>query len=172
MRRYDTMSSNNDPRPPILVRRLATSDRPPPSEHGDRLPRSEGGPPPSSSAAAPIVVIDDSEIAREEIARVLREAGYQVVVLPSPIGATQAILRHGARVVIVDVFMPTIRGDRLLTLFRKNPRLEHVSIILVSGHSERELEQLQAEVQAKAVVSKHNLDRLPGIVKRLCAQGR
>jgi CheY-like chemotaxis protein len=70
------------------------------------------------------------------------------------------------------VFMPTIRGDRLLTLFRKNPRLEHVSIILVSGHSERELEQLQAEVQAKAVVSKHNLDRLPGIVKRLCAQGR
>lgn len=119
-----------------------------------------------------MLVIDDSEIAREEVCRVLHAAGFQVVALPSPIGATQAIVRHQARIVVLDVFMPTIRGDRLLTLFRKNQRLGHLSVILISGHSERELEQLQMEVQADAVLSKSNLDRLPALVRRLSGKER
>ncbi|WP_438010692.1 response regulator [Sorangium sp. So ce321] len=121
---------------------------------------------------APVVVIDDSEIAREEVSRILRDAGWQVIALPSPIGATQAIVRYQSRVVIVDVFMPTLRGDRLLTLFRKNPRLGHLSVILMSGHSERELERLRAEAQADAVISKRNLQRLPAIVRWLASKDR
>ncbi|MGK3982644.1 response regulator [Sorangium sp. So ce136] len=121
---------------------------------------------------APVLVIDDSEIAREEVSRVLRDAGWQVVALPSPIGATQAIVRHQARVVIVDVFMPTLRGDRLLTLFRKNPRLGHLCVILMSGHSERELERLRTEAQADAVISKRDLHRLPAIVRWLASKDR
>ncbi|XXY46093.1 response regulator [Sorangium sp. So ce269] len=127
---------------------------------------------PGAAASAPVLVIDDSEIAREEVSRVLRSAGFQVVALPSPIGATQAIVRHQARVVVVDIFMPTIRGDRLLTLFRKNQRLGHLSVILMSGHSEQELEQLQLEVQADAVLSKRHLDRLPDLIKRLAGKDR
>jgi CheY-like chemotaxis protein len=128
--------------------------------------------PARSPSAAPVLVIDDSEIAREEATRVLREAGFQVVALPSPIGATQAIVRHHARVVVLDVFMPTIRGDRLLTLFRKNQRLGHVSVILMSSHSEQELDHLQMEVQADAVLSKRHMDRLPALVKRFAARDR
>ncbi|XXX81688.1 response regulator [Sorangium sp. So ce134] len=128
--------------------------------------------PPSGAMTAPVLVIDDSELAREEVSRILRDAGWQVVALPSPIGATQAIVRHQARVVIVDVFMPTLRGDRLLTLFRKNPRLGHLSVILMSGHSEQELERLQMEAQADAIISKRNLQRLPALVRRLASRHR
>lgn len=128
--------------------------------------------PTNAPANAPVLVIDDSEIAREEVSRVLRSAGFQVLALPSPIGATQAIVRHQVRIVVLDVFMPTIRGDRLLTLFRKNQRLGQLSVILMSGHSERELEQLQLEVQADAVLSKRHLDRLPALVKRLAGKER
>ncbi|WP_437308238.1 response regulator [Sorangium sp. So ce388] len=127
---------------------------------------------PGAAASAPVLVIDDSEIAREEVSRVLRSAGFQVVALPSPIGATQAIVRHQARIVVVDIFMPTIRGDRLLTLFRKNQRLGHLNVILMSGHSEQELEKLQLEVQADAVISKRHLDRLPALIKRLAGKDR
>ncbi|WP_437815292.1 response regulator [Sorangium sp. So ce1078] len=140
----------------------------PPRSSSSAPPRSPSSAPPS----APVLVIDDSEIAREEVCRVLRAAGFPVLALPSPIGATQAIVRHQARIVVVDVFMPTIRGDRLLTLFRKNQRLGHLSVILMSGHSEEELEQLQMEVQADAVLSKRNLDRLPGLVRRLTGKER
>lgn len=128
--------------------------------------------PTNAPANAPVLVIDDSEIAREEVSRVLRSAGFQVLALPSPIGATQAIVRHQVRIVVLDVFMPTIRGDRLLTLFRKNQRLGQLSVILMSGHSERELEQLKLEVQADAVLSKRHLDRLPALVKRLAGKER
>lgn len=136
------------------------------------LSRSPATAPTNAPANAPVLVIDDSEIAREEVSRVLRSAGFQVLALPSPIGATQAIVRHQVRIVVLDVFMPTIRGDRLLTLFRKNQRLGQLSVILMSGHSERELEQLQLEVQADAVLSKRHLDRLPALVKRLAGKER
>lgn len=151
-----------------------SSKRAPSSPDGDAPPGSPlSAPLPSRPpSAAPVLVIDDSEIAREEATRVLRQAGFQVVALPSPIGATQAIVRHQARVVVVDVFMPTIRGDRLLTLFRKNQRLGRLSVILMSGHSEKELEHLQMEIQADAVLSKRNLDRLPALVRRFAARDR
>ncbi|WP_437677798.1 response regulator [Sorangium sp. So ce131] len=162
---------------PHSSRSPSSRGRPP----GDPPPEDAGAPvsaaPPSRSPAsaaqsAPVLVIDDSEIAREEVCRVLRGAGYQVVALPSPIGATQAIVRQKARIVVVDVFMPTIRGDRLLTLFRKNQRLGHLSVILMSGHSEQELQHLQMEVQADAILSKRHLDRLPALVKRLAGKER
>ncbi|WP_437611225.1 response regulator [Sorangium sp. So ce834] len=150
--------------------------RPPADPIDEAGTPASASPPPNSPSSAPpsppVLVIDDSEIAREEVSRLLRSAGFQVVALPSPIGATQAIVRHQARIVVVDVFMPTIRGDRLLNLFRKNQRLGHLSVILMSGHSERELEQLQMEVQADAVLSKRNLDRLPAIVRRLAGKER
>ncbi|WP_437318249.1 response regulator [Sorangium sp. So ce385] len=153
-----------------------TRPRPPADPVDDAGTPTSTFPPPRSPSSAPpsppVLVIDDSEIAREEVSRLLRSAGFQVVALPSPIGATQAIVRHQARIVVVDVFMPTIRGDRLLTLFRKNQRLGHLSVILMSGHSERELEQLQMEVQADAVLSKRNLDRLPALVRRLAGKER
>lgn len=164
------MNGNRDTPQPKSVRRPPVLEDPPGSS--GRKPPPDGLPPSSPATTAPVLVIDDSEVAREEITRVLRDAGCQVVALPSPIGATQAIVRYGARVVIVDVFMPTIRGDRLLALFRKNPRLGHVSVILVSGHSEHELGNLQVEIQADAVVSKRHLDRLPALVKRFTNQGR
>ncbi|WP_437320998.1 response regulator [Sorangium sp. So ce385] len=153
--------------------RNTTSQTKPPTagalEDADTAPSASASSviPPSGAMTAPVLVIDDSELAREEVSRILRDAGWQVVALPSPIGATQAIVRHQARVVIVDVFMPTLRGDWLLTLFRKNPRLGHLSVILMSGHSEQELERLQMEAQADAVISKRNLHRLPVIVRRL-----
>ncbi|WP_437590957.1 response regulator [Sorangium sp. So ce1000] len=148
----------------------------PPLDSVDEAPPPSVAPlsrsPASAPSSAPVLVIDDSEIAREEVSRVLRAAGFQVLALPSPIGATQAIVRLKARIVVVDVFMPTIRGDRLLTLFRKNQRLGQLSVILISGHSEQELEQLKLEVQADAVLSKRNLDRLPALVKRLAGKER
>ncbi|WP_437600770.1 response regulator [Sorangium sp. So ce590] len=144
-----------------------------PSDPVDEAGTSVSASSPSSVPAnPPVLVIDDSEIAREEVCRVLGAAGFQVIALPSPIGATQAIVRHQARIVVLDVFMPTIRGDRLLTLFRKNQRLGHLSVILMSGHSEKELEQLQMEVQADAVLSKRHLDRLPALVRRLAGKER
>lgn len=107
-----------------------------------------------------VLVIDDSEIARAEMTRVLSEAGHRVVALASPIGATRAIIQHRVDAVVIDLLMPSMRGDRLAALFRGNPRFETLGVVLVSGEDRQELTRLLEEAEADAVVSKADLPRL------------
>jgi CheY-like chemotaxis protein len=114
-----------------------------------------------------VLVIDDSDIARAMMAEALRERGLSVVELPSPIGATRAILAHNVTVVVVDVMMPSMRGDRLAALFRSNPRFKNLGVVLVSGESEVNLALLLKEVRADAAVSKSKLAELVRAVVRI-----
>src|SRR3954469_6784583 len=93
------------------------------------------------SGRATVLVIDDDDIARALITEILKPH-FQVVELNSPIGATRAAVAACADVVVLDVQMPNISGDMLAKLFRNNPRLRHVGVVLVSGCSMAELTDL------------------------------
>jgi CheY-like chemotaxis protein len=112
-----------------------------------------------------VLVIDDSEIARADMTHRLSQAGFKVSSLASPIGATRVIVDQAIDVVVIDVQMPSIRGDRLAALFKGNQRFSSLGVILVTGSSEAELDQLRASAKADAVLSKAKLDRLAAIVK-------
>jgi CheY-like chemotaxis protein len=113
-----------------------------------------------------VLVIDDSEIARAQMVSLLVDAGMKVVSRASPIGATRDILTHQVTVVVIDLLMPGMRGDRLAALFRGNPRLASLGVVLVSGDKEDELHRLRVEVGADAVVPKSQLENLPDAVIR------
>lgn len=115
---------------------------------------------------ASVLVIDDSEIARAEMIRVLKEAGFQAVGLASPIGATRAILTNQADAVVIDILMPGMRGDRLAALFQGNQRLKKVAVVLVSGEADVELARISSEVGADEVVHKGRLRDLAPAVRR------
>lgn len=114
-----------------------------------------------------VLVIDDSDIAREEMRRLLSAAGLQVLTLGSPIGATRAILDGNVDVVVIDVLMPGMRGDRLAALFRSNPRFKSLGVVLVSGENPDELSRLLEETRASAVVQKSDLRQLVSAVQRV-----
>jgi CheY-like chemotaxis protein len=99
-------------------------------------------------------VIDHDEIERELLASVLEEAQYVVFQLPSPIGATQVILRESIDVLVLDVRMPEMRGDKLAKLLRSDARLSQLTIVLVCGCPVSELAGLAHQVAADAVVDK------------------
>ena len=107
-----------------------------------------------SESVPTVLVIDDSQVARAKMSQLLVDAGFRVHALPSPIGATRAILANNVNVVVVDVMMPGMRGDRLAALFRSNPRFRNLGVILVSGAAESELRRLCAEVQADGTLAK------------------
>ena len=79
------------------------------------------------------LVIDDDDIARELIVSVLERGGYETFDLPSPIGATQTILDRGIEIVVLDLMMPALSGDKLAKMLRSNPRLRDLTIVLVSS---------------------------------------
>jgi CheY-like chemotaxis protein len=102
-----------------------------------------------------VLVVDDDELAREFLSDILRSEGFSVMDSESIIGVTNKIIREDIHVVVLDVMMPTIRGDRLAALLRKNSVLGSLGVVLVSSHPPEELDALISEVGALAVVGKH-----------------
>ena len=105
-----------------------------------------------------VLVIDDDELARESVIDLLNEAGFTASGLASPIGATKELLEKEIEVVILDVMMPSIRGDKFATLLRQNPRLRSLGVVLISGASAEELHDFAEQIDAAAVIEKAELD--------------
>ncbi len=106
-----------------------------------------------------VLIIDDSDVALAMMTRVLSGHGHRVVTLPSSIGATRTVLRESIDVVVIDVNLPSIRGDKLAGLFRANDRMAKVGVVLVSGMDRAELERLAREAGVDGAVPKDALER-------------
>jgi CheY-like chemotaxis protein len=100
------------------------------------------------------LVIDDDEIARELVVSILRDGGYETFELSSPIGATQMLSREKIELLVLDIMMPGLSGDKLAKMLRANPRLGRIGIVLVSSCNLAELQEIAASVRADAVVLK------------------
>jgi CheY-like chemotaxis protein len=119
-----------------------------------------------------VLVIDDDEIAREFLCGILRAAGFDVLDSPSTIGVTNKIVKDRVQVVVLDVMMPTIRGDKLAGLLRKNVQLSQLGVVLVSGAPREELDELASELDAHAIVSKQDARAELADAVLLAAQSR
>jgi CheY-like chemotaxis protein len=129
-------------------------------------------PPPSSRRECRVLIIDDDELARQMMTDLLTAAGHVVTRLASPIGASREVMAMGAHVVVVDVMMPSIRGDKLAQLLRKNPRLSQLGIVLVTSLERSQLEQLTPSEPGTGVVSKSDLETsLVSAVLAACRSG-
>jgi len=103
------------------------------------------------------LVIDDDEIARELVVSTLRDGGYETFELASPIGASQVISREKIEIVVLDIMMPGLSGDKLAKMLRSNPRLGPLGIVLVSSCSPEQLAAVAESVRADAVVRKSEI---------------
>jgi CheY-like chemotaxis protein len=117
---------------------------------------------------ADVLVIDDSALNRSSVARLLRSAGLAVIATDSAIGATRLVLRSGVSVVVADLNMPAMQGSSLLTVFRRNPRLADIAVVLLSGVAADELVAAASAVGADAAISKLEMSTtLVPVVQRL-----
>jgi two-component system phosphate regulon response regulator PhoB len=101
-----------------------------------------------------VLVIDDDDVARELLMSTLERGGHEVYQLPSAIGATRMIAEHKIDVVVLDVMLPDISGDKLARLLRQHSRGAKLGIVLVSSRPLAELNGLAAAANADAVVQK------------------
>jgi PleD family two-component response regulator len=79
-----------------------------------------------------VLVIADEDDARAELVKILSSEGYIVFDQPSAIGATRAIRDHSIRSVVVNAGGSGMRGERLVSLLRENPRLDGLVIVVVT----------------------------------------
>ena len=105
-----------------------------------------------------VLLIDDSELAREAIARVLTNAGFEVHQQEIAVGAIANLKRLAIQVAIVDVHLPQIKGDQFVALLRKTPALDGVRVIMITGEEdEAALASIGAQVKADAILPKSRI---------------
>lgn len=120
-----------------------------------------------------MLVIDDDEIALQAISDLLEAAGYEVHSMVSPIGATQVIVAKNIQAAVVDLNMPVMRGDRFITLVRSWERIRDLPLVLISGASNKTLEEVGSQLPGVHVVAKEHLhEGLPKAVARALAGQR
>jgi PleD family two-component response regulator len=117
-----------------------------------------------------VLVIDDSDIDRQAISDLLIRAGYDVHALPTPIRATRVARQLNVKVVVIDQNLPAMDGSKLAALFRKNPSMASIRVVLVSGGDETAMLALAREAEVDAFVSKRLMhDQLVKTIRRLVA---
>ena len=100
-----------------------------------------------------IFLIDDDPVARQLYTRALEKAGFSVMGTDRVIGTTSTINEFSPDIILLDVMMPAISGDKMVKILKQSIRSGPI-IILVSNKSEDELRKLKEECAADDYVAK------------------
>lgn len=106
-----------------------------------------------SSLGRKILIVDDSEIVRETVSLLLRAQGYDVIALEGPQGFARALLEHQPALILMDVAMSSMRGDRLAEVAQQSG-LSSCPIVLFSSQPDHELERLSKDCGAAGYIRK------------------
>ncbi|MDX1647076.1 MAG: diguanylate cyclase, partial [Longimicrobiales bacterium] len=100
----------------------------------DRLTRKETEPPPR------VLVVDDSDDTARLYAAALEEAGMLTRITTDPREVTRMIRDFGPEIILLDLYMPDIRGDELAQVIRQRPALQSIPIVFVSAETDERLQ--------------------------------
>lgn len=100
------------------------------------------------------MVVDDDPVVLATLTDWLTEMGCVVLTREESLGTLAAIAKEHPHVVILDVSMPTINGDRLAELIASNPLLSGVKLLFHSSKPARELAALVKRYRALGSIQK------------------
>jgi CheY-like chemotaxis protein len=101
-----------------------------------------------------IMVVDDSKLVLERVRHALERAGHVVTLRDSALGTVSAVLKECPDVLVLDVSMPALDGNRLAALVSEVK--QDITLILHSARDERELEALTLQCGAHGYIKKSN----------------
>jgi len=115
-----------------------------------------------------ILVVDDNDALRENLVEALELEGYTVEAVASGAAALVVLASDPLPgVVLIDMLMPGMSGQELVTSIRRDPRLAHLKVALVTG-----LTPARDAVPVDAVLGKpFGVADLLRVVERLLAAG-
>ena len=128
---------------------------------------------PQEPSKGKILVIDDSQSVLESARLALEDAGYEVLTLRQALMSSAKIMRGRPDLVLVDVNMPTIDGDQLVEVVRRNESANDALLLLYSAKPPAELGALARRCGADGFISKStDPESLPRQVNRWMARQR
>ena len=86
-----------------------------------------------------ILIVDDDPAHLDSTRGILEAEGYEVFTHAQPFGSTNAVAHLKPDLVLLDVNMPALPGDRLAQVFRANSNTRDVLLVLHSSNDEDHL---------------------------------
>ena len=81
-----------------------------------------------------ILIIEDDEYAREAIEHLLNAKGYETKSAAGGVSGYRAARRFLPDIIVLDLNLPDIDGERVLKKLRGNRVLKRVPIIVITGY--------------------------------------
>ncbi|MBI3185380.1 MAG: chemotaxis-specific protein-glutamate methyltransferase CheB [Myxococcales bacterium] len=111
-------------------------------------------PPRVGGSFAKVLVVDDSPVVLEAARGVLEEAGFQVTTLENPLEVARAVRRERPDLVLIDLCMPALGGDRVASIIRQHGLSGETLLLLYSDRPSEELEAKARECGADGFIEK------------------
>ena len=99
-----------------------------------------------------VMVVDDSPVVLEHVRHALERAGHTVITRESALGTASQVIKARPDVVMLDVSMPAIDGDRLVTVVRDVKK--DIILILHSSLPAARLQQISEASGAHGYIAK------------------
>ncbi len=103
-----------------------------------------------------ILVIDDDSIHLDTTRQLLESEGYEVQTHDQPFGSTNAIMKFQPDLVLLDVNMPGLSGEKLADVYRANARTRTARVMLYSSNDEDALREASKRLQLDGYICKGN----------------
>lgn len=101
-----------------------------------------------------ILVIDDSELVLEITKDALEEAGFEVLTNSSWMEVNATIRERRPDMILLDLMMPSIRGESLCEILKKSSFGREIPIIIFSTKEESEIQRLAEDAGADGYIVK------------------
>jgi len=100
-----------------------------------------------------VLVVDNDRLCADLLADILTEAGYHADKAYDGVEAVERLRAGRPDVVILDIVMPRLSGERVFAYIRQHPETKDVPVIIVSGTLVEDRDKL-LELKADAYVAK------------------
>jgi twitching motility two-component system response regulator PilG len=80
-----------------------------------------------------VVVIDDSPTIRKIMELTLQRMDLRVVSAASGVAGLAAVAEHNPVLIFLDIVLPNVNGYQLCQVIKRNPRYQHIPVIMLSG---------------------------------------
>lgn len=101
-----------------------------------------------------IICIDDSPTMLETMKKYLESEHYNVLTIDNPMKSLSSLFDSKPDLILMDLSMPGINGNRLSQILKCSPVFKNVPIIIVSGNTSVLNEEVIEEIGAKDFLAK------------------
>lgn len=103
-----------------------------------------------------ILIIDDDPAHLSSTKGILEADGYDVFTHDQPFGSTNEIMRKNPDLVLLDVNMPGLSGEKLAEVYRANALTRMTRVMLYSSNDEDALREASRRLQLDGYICKGN----------------